>query len=83
MMKKVFMAIALIALIGTSAVFAQQPTLDKLTFTPSPRNNPTAYIASAANNQISGAVVIPGAYEGVTLDSGSAPTSPASSSPMA
>jgi len=46
----------LLAIIGTSAVFAQQPTLDKLTFF-----NNTAQVceARAANQQISGAVVIP------------------------
>src|SRR5215510_7892229 len=65
MKKKVFLALALIALIATGAVFAQQATMDKLTFTPSPnRNNPTLYYVTAVNKWISGQVVIPGAYEG-------------------
>jgi hypothetical protein len=56
MKKKVLMSLVLLAIIGTSAVFAQQPTLDKLTFF-----NNTAQVceARAANKQISGAVVIP------------------------
>ena len=57
MKKKVLMGLVLLAIIGTSAVFAQTPTLDKL------KISTTGY-ASAANNQISGAVVIPDTYNG-------------------
>jgi hypothetical protein len=61
MNKKLLMGLVLLAIIGTSAVFAQQPTLDKLTF--APNGNPAvSYEARAANQQISGAVVIPDTY---------------------
>jgi hypothetical protein len=58
MKKKVLMSLVLLAIIGTSAVFAQQPTLDKLKF----RENVSSYQVEPANNQISGAVVIPDTY---------------------
>jgi len=61
MKKKVLMSIVLLALIGTSAVFAQQPTLDKLFFAD---NGAGGYEARAANANISGAVVIPDTYNG-------------------
>ena len=60
MKKKVLMSIVLLAIIGTSAVFAQQPTLDKLKFSA----NNSGYTVTAANKQISGAVVIPDTYNG-------------------
>jgi hypothetical protein len=53
MKKKVLMSLVLLALIGTHAVFAQEPTLDKLE-----PFNLNRYIR-AANKSISGAVVIP------------------------
>ena len=56
MKKKVLMGIVLLALIGTSAVFAQQPTLDKLKFW---NNTDKVCEAQAANQQIRGEVVIP------------------------
>jgi len=57
MKKRVLMSLVVLAIIGTSAVFAQQPTLDKLQF--NNFANTTGYTALAANNTISGAVVIP------------------------
>jgi len=65
MKKKVLMSLILLAIIGTSAVFAQAPTLDKLRFT---RNsNPVYYSVNAVNNRINGAVVIPTTYEGINV----------------
>jgi len=63
MKKKTLMSIVLLALIGTSAVFAQAPTLDKLKLTLS--NN--QYRAEKLNNDISGPVVIPGTYNGLPV----------------
>jgi len=63
MKKKVLMGLVLLAVIGASAVFAQQPTLDKLTFT-KPTSDGAVYEAQAANKNISGAVVIPDTYDG-------------------
>ena len=60
MKKKTLMSIVLLAIIGTSAVFAQQPTLDKLKFDASGQG----YLAKATDKQISGAVVIPDTYNG-------------------
>jgi hypothetical protein len=59
MNKRVLMGLVLLIAVGTSAVFAQQPTLDKLTFT---TVNTTAYSVKAANDRISGIVVIPATY---------------------
>ena len=59
MKKKVLMSLLLLAIIGTSAVFAQAPTLDKLRFT---ALGTTAYSVSANNS--TGAVVIPNTYDG-------------------
>jgi len=58
MKKKVLMSLVLLAIIGTSAVFAQTPTLDKLKF----RENVSDCQVEPANNQISGEVVIPDTY---------------------
>jgi hypothetical protein len=60
MKKKVLMGLVLLAIIGTSAVFAQQPTLDKLKFD----GEGSAYLAKATDKQIRGAVVIPDTYNG-------------------
>jgi hypothetical protein len=60
MKKKVLMSLVLLAIIGTSAVFAQAPTLDKLKLTV----GVTYVTAAAANNQIKGEVVIPDTHEG-------------------
>jgi len=62
MNKKVLMGLVLLVIIGTSAIFAQAPTLDKLFF--GAITNANAYDARPANNQISGAVVIPDTYNG-------------------
>jgi len=59
MKKKVLISIVLLAIIGTSAVFAQAPTLDKLKFVDDKKGS---FEAWAANNQITGAVVIPDTY---------------------
>jgi len=65
MKKKVLMSLVLLALIGTSAVFAQQPTLDKLTFL---KNNSAGYYAvQALDKNISGAVVIPDTYNNIPV----------------
>ena len=63
MKKKTLMSIVLLALIGTSAVFAQAPTLDKLKLTVSSNK----YRAEKLNNDISGPVVIPGTYNGLPV----------------
>jgi len=64
MKKKVLMSLILLAIIGTSAVFAQTPTLDKLTFTNVGTTASPAYSVSAINNSISDVVVIPDTYNG-------------------
>ena len=55
--KKSFLLLVLTAIV-VSGIFAQAPTLDKLTFANDITNSARA-IVSAANKQISGAVVIP------------------------
>ena len=69
MKKKVLMSIVLLAIIGTSAVFAQQPTLDKLKMTKITNIN-NGYQAAPLNQDISGAVVIPATYEGLPVATG-------------
>lgn len=64
MKKKVLMSIVLLAIIGTSAVFAQQATMDKLKFAIVSNNR---QYAEPANKSISGAVVIPGIYNGMPV----------------
>jgi len=54
------MGLILPAIIGASAAFAQQPTMDKLQFA----SGSKGYTAMSANKQISGAVVIPDTYNG-------------------
>jgi len=67
MKKKVFMSLVLLAIIGTSAVFAQEPTLDKLDLRPI--KSGTEYQVRALNTKISGAVVIPATYNGLPVTS--------------
>jgi len=62
MKKRVLMSLVLLAIVGTSAVFAQQPTLDKLKISEGTQGGSDFCIARPANNQISGAVVIPATY---------------------
>jgi len=62
MKKKVLLSLVLLAMLSASAAFAQQATLDKLSFTGAEMSND--YIALPANDRISGAVVIPAAYNG-------------------
>jgi hypothetical protein len=62
MNKKVLMSLVLLAIIGTSAVFAQQPTLDKLQM--QSIKNGAEYQAGMLNLKISGEVVIPATYNG-------------------
>ena len=64
MKKSVLMSLVVLAIVGTSAVFAQQPTLDKLTFTGSEARG---FYAAPLNKSISGAVVIPGTYNNSTV----------------
>ena len=61
MNKKVLMGLVLLVFIGVM-VFAQAPTLDKLTFTLNQAR--TEFFVKAANTSISGAVVIPDGYQG-------------------
>jgi hypothetical protein len=68
MKKKLLMSLVLLAIIGTSAVFAQQPTLDKLKMTS--LSSRKSYAATALNKDISGAVVIPATYEGLPVEIG-------------
>ena len=70
MKKKVFMSLVLLAIIGTSALFAQAPTLDKLKITKL-SGTYNSYQAEPLNKDISGAVVFPATYEGlpVAIDS--------------
>jgi hypothetical protein len=63
MKKRVLMGFVLLAIIGTSTVFAQQPTLDKLKFGAYGQG----YQVNAVNKQISGAVVIPDTYNGKSV----------------
>jgi hypothetical protein len=70
MKKKLLMSLALLAIIGTSAVFAQQPTLDKLKITKL-SGSYNSYQAEPLNKDISGAVVIPATYEGLPVVIGS------------
>ena len=68
MKKRVLMSLVLLAIIGTSAVFAQQPTMDKLRFIiVGPTSNPTGYSVSPANDNISGEVVIPDTYNNLPV----------------
>ena len=62
MKKRVMMGFILLAMVAASAAFAQQPTLDKLSFTGAEMSND--FIALPANDRISGAVVIPATYNG-------------------
>jgi hypothetical protein len=64
MKKRVLMSLVLLAIIGTSAVFAQTPTLDKLKFAIVSNNR---QYAEPANKSISGAVVIPGTYNSMPV----------------
>jgi hypothetical protein len=60
MKKKVAVSLILLTIIGASVVFAQEPTLDKLTMIGTSSIRP-------ANNSISGAVVIPDTFNGNTV----------------
>ena len=67
MKKRVLMSLVVLAIIGTSAVFAQQPTLDKLKWgiiTGNSSSSNRTQIVNPANTSISGALVIPGTYNG-------------------
>ena len=64
MKKKTLISFVLLAIIGTSAVFAQQPTLDKLNLVVLGSGATATYRADALNTDISGAVVIPDTYNG-------------------
>jgi len=64
MKKKTLISFVLLAIIGTSVVFAQEPTLDKLNLSTMGSGANAAYEAKATNKDISGAVVIPGSYNG-------------------
>jgi len=63
MKKKVLISFVLLAMVAASVIFAQQPTLDKLKFV----GTNSGYGAWAANNNISGVVVIPATNDGKTV----------------
>jgi len=63
MKKKTLMSIVLLAIIGTSAVLAQAPTLDKLKF----GTNGAGYTAMPKDKNVTGAVVIPATYDGKSV----------------
>jgi len=65
MKKKVLVSLVLLAFVTVSAAFAQSPTLDKLNFTLTDQNK--AYAVYAANNNISGEVVIPDTYNNLPV----------------
>jgi hypothetical protein len=67
MKKKTLMSLVLLAIIGTSAVFAQAPTLDKLKMTKLTVSNFSGYNAEPLNKDISGEVVFPATYEGLPV----------------
>jgi len=67
MKKKVLMSLLLLIAIGTSAVFAQEPTLDKLKFDLSVDKK--FYVFNAKDRNISGEVVIPDTYNGLPVTS--------------
>jgi hypothetical protein len=69
MKKKVLMSLVLLAIIGTSAVFAQAPTLDKLELHLGGKADSQRYEARAANRDISGAVVIPAKQNNIPVTS--------------
>ncbi|MDR0331283.1 MAG: leucine-rich repeat domain-containing protein [Chitinispirillales bacterium] len=62
MKKKALMGLALLAIVGAGAVFAQAPTPEKLAFTAI--DGGAAWAASALNTSISGDVVIPASHQG-------------------
>jgi hypothetical protein len=71
MNKRALMSLVLLVLIGTRAVFAQQPTLDKLKWgnvlsvgANYGSSTGKMQLVEAANKSISGTVVIPGTYNG-------------------
>jgi hypothetical protein len=67
MKKRVLMSLVLLAIIGTSAVFAQTPTLDKLKMSKLTVSNFSGYKAEPLNSNISGEVVFPATYEGLPV----------------
>jgi len=70
MKKKTLMSIVLLAIIGTSAVFAQAPTLDKLRFqlNGGKTDDKDCYQVTRANNNITGDIVIPDTYNGKPIN---------------
>jgi len=61
---RMVMLSAVLLTVGTGAVFAQEPTLDKLSFTN--QGGGKQYFIKEANKNISGEVVIPGTHNGKT-----------------
>jgi len=62
--RTLLMLSAVLLTVGIGAVFAQQPTLDKLEMRP---NGKSAYYAVPLNRQVSGAVVIPATYNSLPV----------------
>ena len=67
MKHKALMSLVLLAFVTAGAVFAQSPTLDKLAFTAKQSGGNNYCEVRAANNVISGAVVIPGTYNNMPV----------------
>jgi len=65
MNKRVLMSLVALIAIGTSAVYAQEPTLDKLKFTLTSNNKGASVVQM--DNKVSGAVVIPDTYNGTPV----------------
>ena len=63
MKKRVLMSLVLLAIIVTSTVFAQEPTLDKLSF----QKDGQRYFVNAKDRNVSGEVVIPATYQGLPV----------------
>ena len=68
MNKKVLMSFVLLTLVGASLVFAQAPTLDKLTLSRNSDASGARYVVTARNKSISGEVVIPETHEGLRVN---------------
>jgi hypothetical protein len=67
MKKRVLMSLVLLTIIGVGAVFAQQPTLDKLRFGRAGVSPNQYRTVGPANDSISGVVIIPETYDNMTV----------------
>jgi hypothetical protein len=67
MKKRALVSLVLLTFVTAGAVFAQSPTLDKLTFVTKRSGGKDYYEVKAINTSISGAVVIPGTSNNVPV----------------